>query len=191
MHQNKLDDGLDDDGLDDDGLDDGLDDEWIKNFKSMEQSYDKYYKSVPTKITCYIIFINKNNEVDQLLANKELLDKNGTLSKEKLITLINKYKKYNKYSFSKLLKYNITVDPININTLINQGQSNYNYMAQINNIQSIKFHDTIHMLHSINSLFLLYREKPSCDKENKNKTRRRNIKYASKTRKLACKNKHT
>jgi hypothetical protein len=172
--------------------DEDLDYAWIEEFKNIEQSYDKYYKSIPNKITSYIIFINKNNEVDHLLANQTMLDKNGIFAKEKLISLINKYKKNKRYHFIKILKYNITVDPININKLIDSSDGNTdNYMTPINNIQSIKYHDTIKMLHNINALFVLYREKSSIHLDTQKQTRRRNRKCISKTRKMPCKVKHT
>ena len=163
-----------------------LDDAWIEDFKNIEKKYDKYYKSIPRKITCYIIFINKEKEVSHLLANTELLDDNGFFSKERLIALINKYKKNKQYKFSKLLKYNITVDPIDIST-INNGL----YMTHINTIQNIKYNETIQMLQSINSLFVLYQETEYFCHDKSKKTKRRSRKHINKTRKMPCKLKHT
>lgn len=164
---------------------------WIEEYKKIEKDYNKYYKSSPREISGYCIFVNINNEVECLLANKMLLDKNSVLSKNSIINFINKNKNRKKYTFHKLLKYNITIDPINIDRIIKKTIDSEEYMCELHNIQDITFQDTIEMFHRINTLFFIYREKPPINISTSNKTKRNRKRMIRKTIKIPSKNKHT
>ena len=162
---------------------------WIDNFNKREKEYDKYYKSTPEKITLFFLFIDKNNNVEYFLAKKIFLD-NGVLTKNNIISLINSHKDKKKYFFYKLLKYNLTIDPENIDKLNKKTIDHQDFLTSEKGIQDIIVKDTIEMLHSINAIFLIYKEKKDLHKT-ANKTRRHHRNIICKRRKMPTNNKHT
>jgi len=162
---------------------------WIDNFNKREKEYDKYYKSKPKKIILYFLFIDKTDNVEYFLSKQILLD-NGILTKNKLVSLINNHKNKKKYVFYKLLKYNVTVNPENINKLFNKNIDKNEFLTEEKGVHDIIVNDTIEMLHSANAVFLIYKEKKQINFTS-NKTRRHYKKNISKTRKMPTNIKHT
>lgn len=162
---------------------------WIDNFNKREKEYNKYYKNKQKKIIVYFLFIDKTDTVEYFLAKKIPLD-NGILSRDKLVSLINNHKNRKKHIFYKLLKYNVTIDPENIDKLVQQKIDNSEFLTEEKSIQDIIVKDTIEMLQSTNAIFLIYKEKKPINCIS-NKTRRHHKKNISKTRKMPTNSKNT
>ena len=162
---------------------------WIDNFNKREREYDKYYKNKPKNIVLYFLFIDKTDTVEYYLSKQILLD-NGILSKNKLVSLINNNKSKKKYVFDKILKYNVTVNPENIDKLVKKTIDKKEFLTEEKGIQDIIVKDTIEMLQSANALFLIYKEKKTGTNAC-NKTRRHYKKITCKTRKMPTNSKNT
>ena len=87
------------------------------------------------------------------------LDNNGILTRDSLLKLVEKGKQNKKYNFQGMLKYNITIDPENVEKLLKDRISGDEYLTYTKNIEDTKFNDTIEMFQNLNNLILLFREK--------------------------------
>lgn len=150
-----------------------LDYSWIEAYKKIERKYDKFYQSSPRKITVYNIFVNKAKEVEKSIPTKLILDSNSVIDKNSLLSVIEKNKNNKKYSLQKILKYNITLEPQDIQNLTLNKIDISEYLYKINNIEHIKFLNTIEMFQDLNSLFLIYSERSKKSPVNTNKTRKK------------------
>ena len=137
--------------------DNDLDCSWINNFDNTQGSYLKFYKEIPQKIKVYIFYVNKENIVDCKKKIKIKLNKEGILKKEILSMIIQKTKK-SLYILKNILKYNFTTDPENINKFITSNEK-VTLVNYVNNIQDIKYNNTIKIAQSLNALYLIYKHK--------------------------------
>ena len=132
--------------------------EWVTDFEIEDKNYKKFYKEKVKSIKLYFLYINREQQLFHIKkSNIEIKD--TILYKSELIELINKHKQYqNKiYTPLSLLKYNITLEPTNINEYI-LNDSNFDYLKAERNIQDIPWYDSILFLKSINSLYIVYKE---------------------------------
>ena len=112
-----------------------LDLSWIKEFEKLDNEYKMYYTEDISFIRIHTIYINKIRE------EKLLLKTHGTLDKEELLTIIkhNSFSNEIKYSLLSILKFNINIEPIFLNTFLR----NKNPAIGAPFLQSIKHIDTI------------------------------------------------
>ena len=172
-------------------MEEEIDYSWIDNYNNIEKKYDKFYKTEPTKIRVFSIFLDKNIEAVSVLSEKVLLDEKCILKKNNLLKIIEKNKQNKKYSLYKMFKYNIIIDPLNINKIITDKINDSEYMNKVDTISDIKFYNTIKMFHTINSLFLVFNERVCKSNTQLNKTKRSYKNKRYKTQKLPSRNKHT
>ena len=164
--------------------------DWIEEYKKRENEYDKFYKSKQKKLAVYLFFIDKGSNINNIEALCIHLNDKGILSKDKLLRLIERGKQGKKYIFQKLLKYNVTVSPEEIDKLILDKIPSDEYFSHSTSIEDVYINDTIEKFHSLNNVILLFREKlRNYSSLNKTKRNRKNV--FSKTRKIPTKNKHT
>ena len=137
--------------------DNDLDCSWINNFDNTQGSYLKFYKEIPQKVNVYIFYVNKENIIEYQKKFKIKLNKDGILKKENLSIIIQKTKKPF-YILKNILKYNFTTNPEDINKFIasNEKVTLVNY---VNNIQDIKYNETVKIAQSLNALYLVYKHK--------------------------------
>jgi hypothetical protein len=125
-----------------------LDDDWIKNFENVDADYKDFYKDES------FLLSNPNHilreEILQILKKSSIEDER-------------------RYSLLALLKYNITMDPDDIQKYIALDTGIHtverNYLSIIKNIDSISFDQTISMMHDLNDLILVFYEKSNELKE--------------------------
>lgn len=163
---------------------------WIEDFHNREKEYDKFYKAVPQQVTGYLLFIDRKGEVKKFEALRINLANNGVLLRDILLKLIARGKQKKKYIYQGLLKYNITIAPENIEKLVTGKIADNEYLTYTQDIEDIKFNDTIEMFQNLNNVVLLFREK-SLNLISLNKTKRNYREGFSKTRKIPTKTKHT
>lgn len=152
--------------------DNDLDCDWINSFHETEKNYIHFYKDTPQTIKIFFYYINKENILENTATKNLHLSKEGVLEKERLIAIINKNKTPN-YKLRNILKYNFTLEPENINKYIDSNISsnitNEYLINYKNNIQDIKFNNTIKVAQKINGLFLIFKYK---EKYNNNNTKK-------------------
>ena len=160
-----------------------LDTNWIDSIEEIEKDNDILYKEKIDEITLIFLYIN-NNEVQNTKKDYFELKKPGVLSKEDLVSIINKNKINNslKYTLNSILKFNITIDPENIKKFIVDeditAQNNL-YFSKLKNVDDINWEDSINMFEHLNTLFFIYNIK----KSNNSATKRVIFKKQNTTRK--------
>ena len=90
------------------------------------------------------------------------------MEKDHLIYLIGKNRNYNNSKFQplSLLKYNITINPEDINFFLKDNDFNQ-FLSVEKNIDSIKWQDTITLFQDLNSLIIIYSERISSQNKTK------------------------
>ena len=136
-----------------------LDDSWISSFENIERKYNVFYKEKVSSIKICILYIDSNNILQKIVQDNMILEKDGWLLKENLINIIKTREKDNdiKYKLTSLLKYNITIDPVDINNML-KGNINDTYMNALREINNIKYNDTISIFQDLNSMYFIFTE---------------------------------
>lgn len=132
--------------------------EWISDFEIEDKNYKNFYKENVKSIKLYFLYVNREQQLFHIKKNNIEI-KNTILNKSELIDIINKYKHYQNKTYVPLsiLKYNITLEPNNINEYI-LDNSNFDYLKAETHIQDIPWYDSILFLKNINSLYIVYKE---------------------------------
>ena len=146
-----------------------LNDDWINNFDKTDNLYKDFYKDNLYYINIDFIYINKKNEIEKIKQESLLLTEQNYITRDELIGILKRNSIENsiKYSLMSILKYNITLEPDDINNfLLSDNTSYYNdkFLIINNQIDTIKFEKTINMFQDLNNLFIIFYENT---KENK------------------------
>ena len=102
-----------------------VDTSWIDDFKKENENYTDFYTEEVTTITLFFIYINNNNDVENLSRDLMILDRKNTVMRDQLIQIIKQNQNHNnnnnkyKYKLISLLKYNIDIEPEEIYNFIN------------------------------------------------------------------------
>lgn len=151
-----------------------LDTSWIEEFEREEKDYNEYYRKDLQSIKVHCIYVNKNNDIDKIKEERIFMRQPNYLSGDQVLTLIKKnvIQDNIKYSLLSILKYNITLEPINLKTFIkykadirSQGDE---FLTSIKKIDSISFEKTISMFQDLNDLFILFYETDSRQTDSQN-----------------------
>ena len=139
-----------------------IDFSWIDDFDAMEKPYEHYYLEDIQTIHVHFAYLNQNQEIIKMNQENVILQRPNILSKEELITLINKNNILNdkKYKLFSILKFNIDLDPIHLNNFLKKQDTsvNYNFLHVIKNIDNIKFNKSIGMFHDLNEIMLFFED---------------------------------
>jgi len=172
-----------------------LDTSWIEEFEREEKDYKEYYRKDLQSIKVHCIYVNKNNDIDKIKEEKIFMRQPNYLSGDQVLTLIkkNSIQDHVKYSLLSILKYNITLEPINLKTFIkykadirSQGDE---FLTSIKKIDSISFEKTISMFQDLNDLFILFYETDSrqTDPQNPQASAEKEPREPCKTKKIYLK----
>jgi len=137
-------------------------------------------KKLVTEIKIFYLYINKNNEIHNIICEDEKL-KDHCLSKERLLYLIkqNELNSLIKHKLIGILKFNIDLEQTDLSNLINNNVQT-NYLTSLKELDNIPFNETIHILKDLNCIFLIFTNNIH---STHNTTKRINIKtYKKKTR---------
>ena len=111
------------------------------------------------------------NEIEKIKHESFLLSNPNHILREEILQILKKssIEDERRYSLLALLKYNITMDPDDIQKYIALDTGIHtverNYLSIIKNIDSISFDQTISMMHDLNDLILVFYEKSNELKE--------------------------
>ena len=142
-----------------------LDDDWIKNFENVDADYKDFYKDDLYYVNLTFIYVNRENEIEKIKHESFLLSNPNHILREEILQILKKssIEDERRYSLLALLKYNITMDPDDIQKYIALDTGIHtvekNYLSIIKNIDSISFDQTISMMHDLNDLILVFYEK--------------------------------
>ncbi len=144
-----------------------LDDSWIVNFNNMDKLYKDFYKDNLYYINIRSIYINRDNEIEKIKQESVLLKKNNEFSRDELLGILkrNSILHSKKYTLLSILKYNITLDPGDIQSYLKSNIDD-NYLTIVKNIDTILFEKSISMLDDLNDLIFIFYEKDKIDVKN-------------------------
>jgi hypothetical protein len=145
-------------------LDNILDSSWIDDFKRQDKEYERYYTDNIHKIKIHSIFININNDIIQIKEEKIKLKQPNYISREEIIGILKKncINKGLRYSVLSILKYNIDIEPLDVQFYLanNQLQQSDNiFLTSIKNIDAIPLKKSISMFEDLNDLLIVFNEK--------------------------------
>jgi hypothetical protein len=132
--------------------------EWINKMKKNDKLYNDFYQVETRRIKVYCLYVNNNNEL--VYINKDSIELNNkVLNKTRLISLLKTKSFYNKrnYKIKSLLKYNIDIFPEDIPYFIKEPNE-YDFLNSNNNINDMKWRDSIDLFQDMNSLYIIYYE---------------------------------
>ena len=157
-----------------------LDTSWIDEFNKEEAEYSEFYKQKINRVRIVLFFINENNE---LLSSKKYnarLDKN-IITKNQILNILKKNISYsnNSYTPSFILKFNIDLEPENIEEFI-KYPNKFNFLTSENYMTDIHWNKTIDNLQSLNTLYILMKKR---NFRNNNSTKRVYISKTARKRK--------
>jgi len=149
--------------------------DYIKDFKLLEESYNKFYNEDVNVIKIFYFYINQDNSIYNIKSEYELL-KNSCLIKERIFYLIkkNQYNLLNKHKLIGLLKYNIDFDYTEVSNFLSDKLDN-NFFTSSKIIDDIKFNKTISLFQDLNCIIFLFSSNISHNNHNNHNTKKINI----------------
>ena len=153
-------DGSDNDLIDGSDLIDDLDDEWLQKLEEEEEEYDIFYKEMIDIIQVHYIYRDESKKIYHIKRENIDIDDN-ILNKEYLTYILKKNKDFNNISHKiiSILQYNIDIKPQEIN-LFMKNPDNFNFLTVNENINDIKWEDTIKLFKDMNTLYIIYYKPP-------------------------------
>jgi len=145
-----------------------LDDSWINDFEIGDKPYNDFYKDNIFSININIIYIDKDNNIVKVNEETFLMQNPNTISREELVGIIKKNTtiNHNKYSLFSILRYNITLNPEDINIFLKTNTfEHYNkfFFTSLKHIDTIVFDKSIITFQDLNALFIIFYEKDKND----------------------------
>jgi len=150
----------------DNDSDNELDNEWINEFKKNEELYNDFYKEKVEQIKLFFLYTSSTNVLETIKKDSIVLDKDGILRKDIIISLIKNHQRYNsiKYRLLSLVRFNIDIEPDEINKFVYNDDAIENdpsrFITSEKYLNDIKYSNTISIFQDLNSLyFIFYEEK--------------------------------
>jgi hypothetical protein len=137
-----------------------LDDDWINTFENTDKLYKDFYKEDLYYINLKFIYINRDNEIDKLKQESFLMSSPNIITQDEILEILKKNSIDNdkRYSLLSILRYNINIEPDEVNNYLNNSENN-NYLSVIKNIDTIHFDKSINMFQDLNDIILIFYEK--------------------------------
>lgn len=143
---------------------------WIKTFDEEDKCYSDFYAENLTFIQLRMIYVNKCGEIHKLKTEKHILTEPNCLTRNEILRII----KHNcvendvKYSILSILKYNITLSPVNLKSFLKSTDKyiGAKFLTLVRNIDAIHFEQTITMLQDLNELLIFFYIKPDATSQN-------------------------
>jgi hypothetical protein len=141
-----------------------------EEYESIEKDYNIFYKEPVTELQVFYIYVDKTNNIQDIIYEDLYLDKPNTIPQEVLIQLITQNTDYNniKYKLISLLTYNINLSPEQLKKYVTDT-SDQNFLTSNSKLSTIVLQDSILMFHDLNSLFLVFYENPKKMKQTNTK----------------------
>jgi len=140
-----------------------LDSTWLQEFENLNNEYKNYYTEELSFIRIHTIYVNNQNDIEKIREEKILLKTPGILEKEELVGIIkhNCFSNQIKYSLLSILKINIDIEPIHLNTFLRSKNKNIGstFLQSVKNIDTINFDKSISLFHDINDLLIIFHQK--------------------------------
>ena len=153
-----------------------LDTSWIDSLKKAESIYNDFYKEPVHSITVFLLYVNKENELEHIHTDKCLLSEDGMIKRDIILSFIKQYQLLFTvhYKLLSLLKYNINLEPVDINEFIEEDtfMSEKRFLSSEKYLNDIHFEESIQMFQDMNALFFIFYEEKDKDKTTHSLTKR-------------------
>jgi hypothetical protein len=143
-----------------------LDSDWIDDFEKKDSHYEIFYKENIHYVPIHSIYIDRNSNIQTIKEEKHFVSEKNKITREELLGILkcNCFHNDNRYTVLSILKYNITLEPGEVENFL-KTSALISYLSVIKNIDTIHYDNTITMFQDLNDLFILFYEKP---KKNEN-----------------------
>jgi len=133
--------------------------DWSSNLQQKEEEYTDFYQHDVEEIKVFFFFVNKENVIDKITEEIVALEETNILKKEQIIELIHNNMQQSgiRYNVDSILKYNITLAPLEITNFINTNDTP-EYLNVVESIDDLYFEKTITSFYDLNSLIIIFRE---------------------------------
>ena len=165
---------------------DDIETSWIDDFENIDALYNDFYTEQIDSLSMHYLYVNKKSELFHI--EKDLIDiSNSVLEKKDLkkILIKNMYLDNKYYRPISIIKYNITVQPKDIDYYIKNSEE-FEFIEPKNSINDINFEESITLFHDINSIYIVFHEQSKnntkkvfikSNKLNKRKTKKNKLKH--------------
>ena len=142
---------------------------WISDFEREDSLYKDFYKDTVESVRLYFLYTNRLNELFHVKKETHLISE-GCLPKKQLVSLIREHRCHDGKKFVPLsiLTHNIDLDPRDIHDFI-AAPGQYPFLKPETSIKDIVWKDTITLLHPLNSLYVVFKEKWNTGKDSTRK----------------------
>ena len=151
-----------------------LDTKWIEKFEQNDKLYQDFYPDDVYFVNLHFIYINNNNDIEKLREEIFLMKQPNIITREEIIGLLKKNsydENKKKYTILSLLKFNITLEPENIKSFIqnfDHKKNNYSsFLMPVKHIDAITFYKTINMFQDLNTLYFIFIENNKLNEDDK------------------------
>ena len=133
--------------------------DWTDDFDKEEKFFNEFYKERVQNLQMFCYYVNKDKELFHIKKDILTID-DGLLKKGDLIYHIRKNRIYQdkKFQLLSILKYNINIEPEDINFFLRDSEINQ-FLNTEKYIDNIKWDDTITLFQDLNSIVFIYNEK--------------------------------
>jgi len=133
--------------------------DWTDDFDKEEKFFNEFYKERVQNLQMFCYYVNKDKELFHIKKDILTID-DGLLKKGDLIYHIRKNRIYQdkKFQLLSILKYNINIEPEDINFFLRDSEINQ-FLNTEKYIDNIKWDDTITLFQDLNSIIFIYNEK--------------------------------
>lgn len=145
-----------------DDLNEELNDDWIQKFEKTDNLYQDFYKDNLYYTNIHYIYVNRSNEIEKIKQDSFLFTVKNYITREELLGILknNLVQENKQYSLLSILKYNITLEPSDINIFLNSINTFDNdYLTIVKNVDKIYFENSINMFHDLNDVLFIFYEK--------------------------------
>ena len=164
---------------------DSMNNNLIVKFKQEDKLYADFYKDDNYYIDIHYVYVNRLNEIVKIRREPFILTRPNTICRDELIGILKRNSTDDSvpYSILSILKYNITVNPEDVQGFIKDSEQE-TFLSTVTNIDDIRLERTISMFQDLNDIMFVFYEKPSeSSKFNNNGTKRVYISDTNKRRK--------
>jgi hypothetical protein len=154
-----------------------LNDDWIRQFEEVDELYKKFYRDDLYYINFNFLYVNRNNEITKIKQKQFIMSQPNRILREDFIKILktHSFQDNTHYSLYSILRYNILLEPYEINHYLTDSLDNTNYLTTVKNIDTIHFEKTIDMFQDLNDVTIIFYEKFKQLKEQNNCTKRNKL----------------
>ena len=150
-----------------------LDTSWIDDYEDIEKKYEMFYKENISSMNVIMVYVNTRLEIEKISQRDLQLKSYNIVSKDEILSMINSHSCVGdiKYKLLSLLTYNINITHNELKGFLEtdlDDPSKDNFLHSLSTLEDITLVPSIQLFHDINSIVIVYYEKPEAAKVKSN-----------------------